>query len=189
MDQHFYDAVAAAPVIAAVKDAEGLERSLQAEDIRVVFLLFGDICSIGELVTKVKRAGKIAIVHADLIAGLSTSKEIAVDYIKSATQADGIISTRPNVIRRARELHLYTVLRVFIIDSMAMDGLGKLEQVRPDFLEILPGIMPKAIWKICQKVHTPILAGGLIADKEDVLNALNAGAMAVSTTNPDVWSM
>ena len=189
MDQRFYDAVAAAPVIAAVKDLEGLEQCLQSENIQVVFLLFGDICSISELVARVKQAGKIAVVHADLITGLSASKEIAVDYIKTATRADGIISTRPNFIRRAKELQLFTVLRVFVIDSMAMSGLDKLEQVRPDFLEILPGIMPKAICKICQSVRTPVLAGGLIADKEDVFSALNAGAMAVSTTNPAVWKM
>ena len=189
MDQRFYDAVAAAPVIAAVKDLEGLEQCLQTENIQVVFLLFGDICDIGDLVARVKGAGKLAVVHADLISGLSSSKEIAVDYIKNATQAAGIISTRPNFIRRAKELNMFTVLRVFVIDSMAMSGLAKLEQVRPDFLEILPGIMPKAICKICQSIHTPVLAGGLIADKEDVLNALNAGAMAVSTTNPDVWMM
>ncbi len=189
MDQRFYDAVAAAPVIAAVKDLKGLEQCLQTENVQVVFLLFGDICGIGDLVSRVKQAGKIAVVHADLINGLSTSKEIAVDYIKNATQADGIISTRPNFIRRAKELNLFTVLRVFVIDSMAMSGLEKLEQVRPDFLEILPGIMPKAICKICQTVHTPVLAGGLISDKEDVLSALNAGALAVSTTNSDVWKM
>lgn len=189
MDQRFYDAVAASPVIAAVKDEEGMERALRTENVQVVFLLFGDICSIGGLVARVKQAGKLAIVHADLVTGLSSAKEIAVDYIKSATQADGIISTRPNFIRRAKELNLCTVLRVFVIDSMALAGIEKLEKARPDFLEILPGVMPKTIQKIHQNAHTPILAGGLIADKEDVLNALNAGAMAVSTTDPAVWTM
>lgn len=189
MDQRFFDAVAASPVIAAVKDSQGLKESLTLDEIQVVFLLFGDICSIAGLVAQVKAAGKIAIVHADLVSGLSGGKEIAVDFIKNATQADGIISTRPNFIRRAKELHLYTILRVFIIDSMALAGVENLEKVRPDFLEILPGVMPKTIRKVCQMVHTPVLAGGLITDKEDVLSALNAGAMAISTTNPQVWNL
>ena len=176
MEQKFYDAVAASPVIAAVKNMEGLEQCLATDTIQVVFLLFGDICSIGDLVARVKQAGKLAMVHADLVTGLSGSKEIAVDFLHSATQADGIISTRPNFIRRARELHLYTVLRVFVIDSMALSGVEKLESVHPDFLEVLP-------------VHTPVLAGGLISDKEDVMAALRAGAMAISTTNQQVWMM
>lgn len=189
MEQKFYDAVAASPVIAAVKNMEGLEQCLATDSIQVVFLLFGDICSIGDIVAQVKQAGKLAMVHADLVTGLSGSKEIAVDFLHSATQADGIISTRPNFIRRARELHLYTVLRVFVIDSMALSGVEKLESVHPDFLEVLPGVMPKTIRKICAAVHTPVLAGGLIADKEDVLAALSAGAMAISTTNQQVWMM
>ena len=173
MEQKFYDAVAASPIIAAVKNMEGLEQCLATDSIQVVFLLFGDICSIGDIVARVKQAGKLAMVHADLVTGLSGSKEIAVDFLHSATQADGIISTRPNFIRRARELHLYTVLRVFVIDSMALSGVEKLESVHPDFLEVLPGVMPKTIRKICAAVHTPVLAGGLIADKEDVLAALD----------------
>ena len=72
---------------------------------------------------------------------------------------------------------------------MALSSIENLEKVRPDFLEVLPGVMPKTIRKICKIVHTPVLAGGLIADKEDVINALNAGAMAISTTNPTVWNL
>ena len=134
-------------------------------------------------------AQKIVIVHVDLVTGLSASREIAVDFIRTATQADGIISTRPNFIRRAKELHMYTILRVFVIDSMALSSLENLEKVRPDFLEVLPRVMPKTIRQICKRVHTPVLTGGLIADKEDVMNALNAGAMAISTTNPAVWCL
>lgn len=84
---------------------------------------------------------------------------------------------------------MYTILRVFVIDSMALSSLENLEKVRPDFLEVLPGVMPKTIRQICKCVHTPVLTGGLIADKEDVMNALNAGAMAISTTNPAVWCL
>lgn len=187
--QSFYDAVMASPVIAAVKDEAGLDDCLRLEDIRVVFLLFGDICNIGALVERVKAAEKLAFVHTDLIAGLSTSKEITVDFIKNATRADGIISTRPNLIRRARELELYTVYRIFVIDSIALAGVEKAELLHPDFVEILPGVMPKTIRKVCALIRTPVLAGGLITDKEDVMAALGAGAAAISSTNPEVWAL
>lgn len=189
MDQRFYDAVLASPVIAAVKDEEGLADCLTLEHIQVVFFLFGDLCTIPELVGRVKDAGKLALVHTDRISGLSQSKEIAVDFLKASTRLDGIISTRTNFIKRARELELFTVLRLFAIDSMALSGIDKLELARPDFLEVLPGVMPKTIRRIVSTAHTPLLAGGQITDKEDVLAALSAGAVAVSTTNPEVWRM
>ena len=189
MDQRFYDAVLSSPVIAAVKDLEQLEECLTLENIQVVFLLFGDLCSIADIVAKAKDGGKIVLIHTDLVTGLSASKEIAVDFLRANTRADGIISTKPNFIRRARELKMFTVMRLFVIDSMALAGIDKLEAVKPDFIEVLPGVMPKTIRKITQNTRIPILAGGLIADKEDVMAALGAGAMAVSATSREVWRM
>jgi glycerol uptake operon antiterminator len=61
---------------------------------------------------------------------------------------------------------------------------------QPDMIEILPGIIvPKMIRKICAKSRVPVICGGLIQDKEDVMNALSAGAAAISTTCPEVWFM
>ena len=156
-----------------------------------MFLLFGDICSIGGLVERVHRAGKIAMVHMDLIGGLSP-KEISVDYLKYTAHADGILTTKNAMIQRAKELQLFTVLRVFVIDSMALKSIENLEHQhsgKPDFLEVMPGAMPKVLRKIKSISRIPLIAGGLIADKEDVMGALLAGASAVSTSRQDVWEM
>ena len=53
----------------------------------------------------------------------------------------------------------------------------------------MPGAMPKVIRKIKSISRIPLIAGGLIADKEDVMGALSAGASAVSTSRQDVWGM
>ena len=42
--------------------------------------------------------------------------------------------------------------------------------------------MPKIIKKINKAVKVPIITGGLIEDKEDIINALGSGAMGISTT-------
>lgn len=174
------------PILPAVKNRQQLERALET-DSGVVFLLFGDILSIAELTECVHKAGKHAIVHLDLISGLG-AREVAVDFIARTTKADGIISTKPPLIRRARELGLFTVLRVFLIDSMALDNLSHaFEQVVPDALEILPGVMPNIIRRIVPTSPSPIIAGGLLADKTDIVSALSAGAIAVSTTNETLW--
>lgn len=176
------------PVIAAIKDEEGLKRC-QHSDIQIVFVLYGDICSIGDIVARLKAAGKTVIVHLDLIAGLN-SREIAVTYIKSVTHADGIISTKPNVIREAKEEGLFAIMRFFVIDSIAFDSIRRqTDSVHPDMIEVLPGVMPKIIKRICKESRVPVIAGGLIADKEDIMAALDAGAVSISTTRQDVWFM
>ncbi len=189
MQKVFYDMLEANPVIAAVKDMEGLEQCCQTEEIKVVFILFGDICNIEAIVERVKEVDKTAMVHMDLVQGLS-AKEIAVDFIRQHTKADGIISTKPSMIKRARELELYTVMRFFLLDSMALENLERqMGVLRPDVIEILPGVMPKIIRKICGMVKVPVIAGGLITDKEDIMAVLSAGAMAVSSSNQGTWSM
>ncbi len=176
------------PVIAAVKDEAGLEQALQSE-CEVIFLLFGTIVSVSGLVEKARQSGKLAIVHLDLVEGLA-SREVTVDALQSLCHPDGIISTRPALIRRARHLGLLTVQRAFILDSLSLDNLpAQLSVGKPDFIEILPGIMPRVISELAQKTRTPIIAGGLVKYKDEVMAAIRAGAVAVSTSSRTVWEM
>ncbi len=176
------------PVIAAVKSEAGLEKCLTCES-RAVFVLYGDLVSIGGIAARIHEAGKAAIVHIDLIDGLSP-REVAVDFIRTATAADGIISTRPALVGYARQSGLIAVQRFFVLDSLALQNVRKiLAGDSADLIEILPGAMPKVISRIAASTSRPIIAGGLISDKEDVLCALGAGAVAISSTNEKVWFM
>ena len=168
MNKEFLDAIEANPIIAAVKDEQGLQNCLGREELTVIFILYGDIRSIGGIVERIHQAGKIAMAHIDLITGLS-SKEVSVDYICKNIHADGIISTKASMINRA--------------------NLGNQHEQLPDVVEVLPGLMPKILKQICKTSKVPVIAGGLISDKEDVMGALGAGAAAVSTTNQKVWKL
>ena len=84
------------------KDETGLKECLYSES-QIIFLLFGDICSVGRYVEIAKSAGKMVFVHMDLINGLG-NKEVAVDFIREHTGVDGIISTKPQLVKRAKEL-------------------------------------------------------------------------------------
>ena len=176
MNQEFYDAVEANPVIAAVKSDAGLQAAVEMEEIQVIFVLYGDVCTIPEILERIKAAGKKAMVHIDLIAGLS-AKEISVEFIA----------------RQAKELGIFAVLRFFVIDSLALKNIENLEMQcgtsRPDFIEVLPGVMPKVLGRIAKVSRIPMIAGGLITEKEDVIAALSVGAIAVSSTNQDVWKL
>lgn len=190
MDNRLWGVIEKNPIIAAVKDMDGLEKCKKS-DVKIVFILFGDICNISQIVNEVKREDKMVMVHMDLITGLS-GKEIVLDYIKSYTKADGIITTKQSLIKHAKALGFYTVLRYFVIDSMALVNIEKQNYsscTLPDAIEILPGVMPKVIEKICKVSKVPVIAGGLITDKEDIMAALSHGAVSISSTNQDVWFM
>ena len=176
------------PVIATAGNEEELALALKS-DCRVVFLLTGNVMDIGELTRRVHDAGKLCVIHLDLIEGFS-SKEIAVDAIQKATGAEGIISTRGALIKRAKQIGLAAVQRGFMLDSRSLNSFEQqIAQSKPDFVEILPGLLPKVIASLKERIDIPIIAGGFIHEKEDVIAALQAGALAVSASSPKIWSV
>lgn len=95
MEKHqteFKEAIENTPIIPAIKDAESLEQCLKS-DACVIFVLFGDICNIAEIVERIKAEGKLAMVHMDLIAGLG-SKEVVLIILRKERKR--MASLRPN---------------------------------------------------------------------------------------------
>ena len=121
------------PIIAAIKSWEGLEKSLKSE-CKVVFVLFGTICDIDQIVARIKDAGKVAIVHVDMIQGLST-KRVAVDFIAHNPRAE------PSLGRMLYEAQSYlfnapwyaigpgvTIILIILGFSMVSEGLRSMQQ-------------------------------------------------------------
>lgn len=179
------------PVIMAIKDGKDLRECLKEEysDNRVVFVLYGNIETIPTIVKKLKDKDKIVFVHENLVEGLSSS-HFSPSFIKKYTDADGIITLRAQNAYEARKIGLCTVFRFFLLDSLSYESVkDTIKTTSSDILEVLPGIMPKMIGEISKRYPTPLVAGGLIRDKSDVVDALNAGAIAVSSSNYAVWKM
>ncbi len=184
---HFHvETLLSEPVIAAVKTEAALTAAL-ASPCSTIFLLASTLVNVEGMVQRIQQAGKLAVVHIDLVDGLS-GRDIAVDSLIALCHPDGIISTHPTLIRRARHRGLLTIQRAFILDSLFLTTLsGQLELGKPDFVEILPGILPRIITEISTQTPVPIIAGGLLRDKADVIAAMRAGAAAVSTSAPSLW--
>ena len=188
MRENFLDALVDHPIISAISEIEKLDELIDSPS-EIVFLLKGSILNIEENVKKLKDNNKIVFIHIDLIDGLSKDVS-ALEFISKNVKPDGVISTKPNLIKYAKTLNLLTIQRLFIIDSIALEsGISSIKSTKPDAVEILPGIMPRIISEIKQETRIPVIAGGLIKEKKEVIDSLNAGANGISTTNKDVWYM
>lgn len=185
--EQMLDALKKNRVVTAVKDDEGVRRCLEYDS--PVFVLYGTVTSILGIVDRLKSRGRIVIVHIDLIGGLASTLE-AVAFIKNYTRADGIISTKPSMVKAARDMGLIAIQRLFLLDSQALKNCKKCMQSESvDIVEVLPGCMPKIIREISSYAKVPLIVGGLLSNQEDCRLALQAGAIAVSTTNPDIWQL
>ena len=186
--EEIFEAIYENPIIMAIKNNKDLRDSLDSEN-KIVFVLFGTVESIPHIVNKLKSNGKIVMVHEDLIEGLSSSS-LSAAFIKNYTKADGIITTRPQNASYARQIGLFAILRFFVLDSISYENVKEtVKKANCDLIEILPGIMPKVLDDISKRTRIPVVAGGLIKEKSDVVEALKANAIAISSSNTDVWKM
>ncbi len=175
------------PIICAIKSAQHLNDAANS-DGDIVFLLNEDILNLKEKITFLHQHNKKVFVHIDMITGLSSSP-ISVDYMKNEFNLDGIITTKTNIVKRAIELDLKVVQRFFFIDSMSLENaIESLRKVKPDAIEIMPGVIQKVIKKMNKTYpNIPIICGGLIDRKEEIIGGLSSGAMSISTTDIDMW--
>jgi glycerol uptake operon antiterminator len=174
------------PIIAAVKDLSKLDSAIESP-CEIIFLLTGDIFDLEKSVKKVKDKDKKVFIHVDLIDGFSRNVT-ALKYIHKVIKPDGIISTKTTLIKAAKDMNMLAIQRFFIIDSLSLNNaIESMKNIHPDAVEILPGIMGKITTQLYENTRKNIIAGGLISDKQDVIQALKAGAIGVSTTEEKIW--
>ena len=182
----FITALKQRPLIAAVRETHEVIEVCGAP-VPVVFFLGGSITTLPEMVQQVKASGKYAMIHIDLCAGLGRD-EAAIEWCAKIAKPDGIISTRSPLIKYASSLGIITIQRLFLMDSMSFsNGMRIMKSTPPDMVEVLPGIVPKAIRALRDELRLPIIAGGMVTERDEIVAALDAGAVAVSTSKKRLW--
>ncbi len=173
-------------ILPAIRSMKDFEKLIDSPYKKVVLL---DI-HIGNLASHMKVMhdhGFQVYIHLDLIRGLAINNE-ALEYIQQKFKPYGIVTTRGKLINKARSMNLQTILRIFLIDSSSVEkSIDMIEQTSPDYIEILPGIVPKMIHFYTHTQHVDVIAGGLIETKQEVEQAIEAGAKFVTTSKKDLW--
>lgn len=188
MGSEFIYGVHSNPVVAAVKNNVDIQEVIESE-CEVVFLLNANILTITETVERLQQANKVVFIHLDLMEGISMD-QYGLEYLVKIAKPDGIITTNSNLIVHGKRLNIYTIQRLFILDSLSYNrSVSNVKRCQPDAVEILPGIMHRITSQIKEDLKIPVVVGGLIHSKKDIIMALEAGAIAVSSTNKEIWKL
>ena len=173
------------PVIAAIGE-DKWDEALRSP-VEVLFYLSANLLSVSERIRQAHEAGKYVLVHLDLAEGIGRDRA-GIKYL-AQIGVDGIISTRAQAVQLAKEQGLITVQRFFLLDSKGIESIEEmLRHTNPHFMELMPGVISKSIRRF-GKVGIPVIAGGLIETKGELMEALSCGATAVSTGRKDLWYM
>lgn len=172
-------------IIAATRNNEEFNKAL-ISDVDIIFCLSPNILSLASMISLCHDSGKKLYIHIDLAEGVGKDKA-GITLLKRMG-VDGIISTRVSMIKLAKCEGLSTVQRFFIVDSQSVDTtVESIKQSKCDFIEIMPGVLKKVINLLSSKVNVPIIAGGLIETKEEISDAFESGAVAISTGKSEFW--
>lgn len=176
------------PIIAAVhsiKDAFDASNS----QVNAVFILGGDITEIREMVSILKEKNKTVFVHLDLVDGLNKDPH-AVKFLADYVKPHGILTTKGQLIRTIKEIGLMAGQRCFILDSQSYGvAVKSVKTNKPDFVELMPAVIPKVVKKFSEDADVIIIGGGLVESALDADQAIRAGALGVSSSKKDMWSL
>ena len=174
------------PVIASARDLASVKR-VQGTDVGSIFMLGGSILTLSDMVKCARDQGRLVFIHMDLLGGLGRDNA-AVEWCATCIKPDGIISTRAPLLKKASTFGLVTIQRLFVMDSASLfHGVNLFKSYSPDMLEVLPGLVPKAITQLKKELNKPIIAGGMVTERGEVTQALNAGASGVSSSIEALW--
>jgi glycerol uptake operon antiterminator len=187
MDKHdFFRLAQQHPVAAAIKGEDEGERALNART-RLLFILKGDAFSLDHLIRQAHSQHKGVIVHLDLIGGLGKDRA-GIRYLQQLG-ADGIITSRAQLITVGHAEGLITIQRLLLLDHAALEaGAKSIARVKPDFVEVLPGIIfPEIAARLSTLLPGPFIAGGFIRTRADVDAMRAAGAILCSSSTVELW--
>ena len=190
MSTNFKQALAKNKIVAAVKHSEDLAEVLPIPWITVVFLLGSDINGLEQAIKLAGNyPGKHVLAHLDLMEGIGKD-QAGIRYLKKLG-LKGVVSVKWQLLHYARDLGLFTVQRLFLVDSEAIKtGLEIIKKVTPDAIEIMPATVPRfAIEEFRKVTNLTILGGGLLRTEEDVKGALANGLMGVTASRRNLWHL
>lgn len=132
-------------------------------------------------------ARKPVFIHADLMRGIAPDRE-GLTFLKEKVGAAGIVSTKQHLVRLAHSLDFMAIQRTFLIDTQSLENaIESILRHPPDAVEFMPGLAYSIVPALKERLPMPIILAGLIKTEQDVRNALEAGADAVSMSACELW--
>ncbi len=175
-------------LVAAVKDPKYLEEAIKYKDnISAVLLMTGTILTVKRYVDFIQSHDLPVILHVERIGGLQMDNN-GIDFVKKYIRPAAIVTTKSGIIKKAKAKGIFVIQRVFLIDTDMYINLEKdMGKNQPDVIEIMPSRVPEFINRLSKVSPVPIITGGLLSSEEHAKNAFDNGAIAVSTSNIEMW--
>lgn len=176
------------PVVAVVRDAKELDDALVSRVSAIEFRA-GDLRTLPREVARAREAGKAVFLYPELISGLGRDPA-AIEFLCGYARPNVVVSTKKQILQKARACGLTTIFQIFMIDTQAFEtGIQAAAKTDCDAVEIMPGAIPHIVREVCGLIELPVLCAGLVKTTAEIEVLLAAGASAVATSRRPLWFM
>jgi glycerol uptake operon antiterminator len=185
--EEFLRRLAAFSCCPATTTGEQLERALGSRP-EVLLILRANGLTLGPIVDRIHKRGKLVAIHLDLVSGL-TSDRTAVDWL-AESGADAVVTSRGHLMAAIKLRSMTAIQRLLLIRRTQLAaGVTSIKRSEPDAVEVLPGILLPQVRALLPDLGRPLLAGGFVRSREDVAALLGSGAIAVTTSSEGLWGL
>ncbi len=158
-------------------------------DITYGILMNFQLAQLEDLVKTMKKNNKKVLIHSELIKGLS-SDEYGAIYLIQSLHVDGIISSKPKVIDVCNKRGVIGIYRFFLKDTISYNqSIDIGTRLKPKYVEILPSSCYDLIPEIKKSLNCDVLVGGLIKNAQQVYRCIDHGALAVTSSDIQLWNL
>ena len=174
-------------IIPAIRNSEYIPAAIASPGL-IVWLLFGSPMTIGDVVRRMRSAGKLPIANLDLLTGFAQDADAVSLLVKLGVA--GIVSTRQSALRAAHSQGIIAIQRTFAVDSIALHNITRaLHHFVPHAIELLPAVAaPLAVPSFrAVKPELPVIATGLVNSLRQVEELVGHGITSVATSNSSLW--
>lgn len=173
------------PIIAALYGPEKMPAFLRSA-CNPVILANIQLRKLSNVMDTLIAANKSVIINIDSCDGLSPDKA-AIEFLADLG-AIGIISTRVPTIQKAVQCSMIAIQKIFVTDRSTLPrSLRAVTQSGASFAQIMPSPMVGYL-KMQEKQMLPsIIASGFVCKKDDIVQSITRGAIAVTTSDSSLW--
>lgn len=175
-------------MIPSIREIKDLTYALNT-DLSYVLLSNTHIGNLKALVDRVHRAGKKAIVTVELIRGFNLDKNGA-QFLKQIFHVDAVIVSNPLLVHYLRKLGLYTILRIVLMDSLALENSIRIVSETPcNAVELRPAIYGlKFANMLCnERRDLAFFLAGFIRSQKTIKQAQQMGFKGVTLSDRSLW--
>ncbi|MBV9258312.1 MAG: glycerol-3-phosphate responsive antiterminator [Ktedonobacteraceae bacterium] len=177
-------------VIPVVENRVQLAQLLEHSRSKVVLLRH---CNLFDFVTLLDTAWQreyTVFVNIDHIDGIYPDSA-GLSYLAKRLHITGIVSNHPKILSLGKSFGLETIQRIFAVDSTGLEtAVESVDTQYVDLLDISPAlVIPSLAADLLRWLPLPFIGSGLISTTRQVEAIVRAGASAVATIRPELWSL